>query len=123
MADSPGADAPIADRGQLAVDWLDAGLRRRLKALITDELIAEHAARPLGQHSDALERVLNYLRRAAVAGKYVVVCTVPWREWRIGVLSGVRGMPPTLLEDPTFGSEAEALHGVFLQRIRDLTAS
>jgi branched-chain amino acid transport system permease protein len=123
MAEANGPYPAADDHGRYAVDWLDAGLRRRLKALITDDLIAEHAARPLGQHSDALERVLNYLRRAAVAGKYVVVCTVPWREWRIGVLSGVRGVPPTVLDGPRFGSEAEALHGVFLQRIRDLMES
>lgn len=123
MAELTGASTPIIDHGQFAVDRLDSGLRARLKALLTDELIAEHAARPLGQHSDALERVLNYLRRATVAGKYVVVCTVPWQEWRIGVLSGIRGVPPTLLDGPAFGSEAEAMHGVFLQRIRDLMAT
>jgi len=113
-------DGKIQDRARIAEERFDAQLRERLRALITDELIAEHAERPLGQHSDALERVLNYLRRAPTRGKYVIVCTRPWQEWRIGVLSGERGVPPRLLEGSTFRSEAEALHGVFLQRIRDL---
>jgi branched-chain amino acid transport system permease protein len=123
MADSPGGNRAIRDRGQLAAEVFDGRLRARLKALITDELIAEHAAKPLGQHSDALERVLNYFRRAPAAGKYVIVCTKPWQEWRIGVLSGVRGVLPTLVDGPGFASEADALHGVFLRRVNDLMAS
>jgi hypothetical protein len=39
------------------------------------------------------------------------------------VLSGVRGVAPKVLDEPIFGSEAEALHGVFLARVRDLLAS
>lgn len=104
---------------QVYVDF-DAKLRERIKALLTPELIAEHAARPLGQHADALERVLAYFRRQPQAGKYVVIATKPWQEYAIGVLSGVRGQPATILDGPTFASEAEALHGVFLRRIDDL---
>jgi hypothetical protein len=43
-----------------------------------------------------------------------------WQEYALGVLSGVRGQPATILDGPTFASEAEALHGVFLRRIDDL---
>jgi branched-chain amino acid transport system permease protein len=95
----------------------------QLKKLVTDDLIAEHARKPLGQHSDALERVLAYFRRAPQATKYVGVCTRPWAEWRIGVLSGVRGIPPTVLQDQLYASELELQHGIFLRRVRDLMAS
>jgi branched-chain amino acid transport system permease protein len=98
----------------------DAKLRERITSLVTPELIAEHAERPLGQHSDALERVLSYFRRQPQAGKYIIVATKPWEEYRIGVLSGVRGEPATILDGPTFASEDEALHGIFLRRIDDL---
>jgi branched-chain amino acid transport system permease protein len=110
----------MADK-QLEVyaDW-DRKQRERIKALITDELIAEHAARPLGQHSDALERVLAYFRRQPQAGKYIIVATKPWEEYRIGVLSGRRGVPARILDDETFATEVEAMHGVFLRRVRDL---
>ena len=81
----------VVDRQlQVYADW-DAKQRERIKALITDELIEEHRARPLGQHSDALERVLNYFRRQPQTGKYIVVATEPWQEYKLGVLSGVRG--------------------------------
>src|SRR5581483_9606051 len=95
--------------------------RERIKALITDELIAEHAAKPLGQHSDTLERVLQYFRRQPQAGKYIIVAVRPWEEYRIGVLSGVRGQPATILDDDgPFASEEEAMHGIFLRRVREL---
>ncbi len=99
----------------------DAMMKARLRPLINDSLIAEHEKNPLGQHSDALERVLNYLRRAPQRGKYVVICTKPYQEWRVGVLSGVRGEGPKMADGQRFGSEAEALHGVFIRRINDLT--
>ena len=104
---------------QVYADW-DAKQRERIRALITDELIEEHRRKPLGQHSDALERVLNYFRRQPQPGKYIVVATRPWEEYRIGVLSGVRGTPASILDGETFATEEEAMHGVFLRRVRDL---
>jgi branched-chain amino acid transport system permease protein len=113
----------VVDRQlQVYADW-DAKQRERIRALITDELIEEHRQQPLGQHSDALERVLNYFRRQPQAGKYIIVATTPWQEYRIGVLSGVRGKTATILDDATFATEEEAMHGVFLRRVRDLRAS
>ena len=110
----------VVDRQlQVYADW-DAKQRERIRALITDELIEEHRRKPLGQHSDALERVLNYFRRQPQPGKYIVVATKPWEEYRIGVLSGVRGTPASILDDETFATEEEAMHGVFLRRVRDL---
>ena len=104
---------------QVYLDW-DAKQRERIKALVTDELIAEHAAKPLGQHSDQLERILQYFRPQPQAGKYIIVATKPWQEYRIGVLSGVRGEPAEILDGETFASEEEAMHGIFLRRLRDL---
>jgi branched-chain amino acid transport system permease protein len=108
------------DRALIADARWHAATAERIKALVTDDLIAEHERKPLGQHSDALERVLNYFRRAPQSGKYIGVCTKPWEEWRIGVLSGVRGVPPTILADERFVSEDELQHGIFLRRVRDL---
>jgi branched-chain amino acid transport system permease protein len=112
----------VADRQvQVYLDW-DAKQRERIKALVTDDLIAEHAAKPLGQHSDTLERVLQYFRRQPQAGKYIIVATKPWGEYRIGVLSGVRGEVPRIQDDETFASEEDAMHGIFLRRVADLRA-
>ena len=102
---------------QVYADW-DSKQRERIKALITEELIAEHAAKPLGQHSDALERVLQYFRRQPQAGKYIIVATKPWEEYRIGVFSGQRGQ---LASNPrrreAYATEEAAMHGIFLRRV------
>jgi len=118
--------APAVDKALHYYQRFDHELRRQLKAGIDDSVVEEHRQNPLGErgpHSDRLRRLLDYFRRAPQAGKYVVVAVEPWREYRIGVLSGARGVAPQVLDEPIFASEAEALHGVFLARIRDLLAS
>lgn len=111
------------DRQLQVYERFDRELRERLRELLTDELIAEHEAQPLGPHSDGLSRVLNYFRRAPQPGKYLIVAVEPWRDYRIGVLPGVRGAPLELLEEPSYASEEEAMHGVFLKRVDDLLES
>jgi branched-chain amino acid transport system permease protein len=112
----------LGDRQALVYEDWDRKQRERIRALVTDELIEEHARKPLGQHSDALERVLAYFRRQPNAGKYIIVATEPWQEYRIAALSGERGVLPTILDDETYGTEEAAMHGVFLRRLRDLGA-
>lgn len=112
--------ATPSDRSLEVLAHWDKRLREHVRHLITDELIAEHARDPLGQHSDALERVLNYLRRAPQQGKYGVLSVVPFREYRIVVLSGARGASSRFLDDRVFATEKEALHAVFLERIKEL---
>jgi branched-chain amino acid transport system permease protein len=107
---------------QVFEDW-DAKHRVRLRALLTDELIEEHARKPSGQHSDALERVLAYFRRQSMPGKLVVIMTKPWAEYRIAALSGVRGEPARLVDDEVFPTEESALHGVFLRRVNELRSN
>jgi hypothetical protein len=109
------------DRDAQVYEDFDAKLRERIKALITDELIAEHERSPLGQHSDQLERVLAYFRQRPVEGKYLIVATRPWEEYRLAVLSGRRGEPARFLDDEQpYPTEEAAMHGVFLRRVRDL---
>ena len=116
-------NAQVTDKALHYYARFDEKLRERLRALITDELIAEHKENPLGfrgHHSPDLQFVLNYFRRSPQAGKYIIVASVPWQEYRIGVLSGVRGVAPEVLEEPVFATEEEAIHGTFLARVRDL---
>ncbi len=98
----------------------DARIRESLRRLINEDLIAEHASQPLGPHSDALTRVVNYFRRAPQAGKYIIVAEEPWQRYRIARLTGVRGAPPQMIDDVAHASEEAAMHAVFLLRVRDL---
>ena len=113
----------IADKQSIVARRFDARLRAELKALITDALIEEHRTSASKRRSDALERVLTYFRRAAVADKYAVLAVRPFAEYRIVALSGRRGVPPRVVDDQVFTTPEAALHGVFLKRVGDLRDS
>jgi hypothetical protein len=94
-------------------------LEVEIKPRVTPEIIEEHRRRPIGKHSDELERVLIYLRRhhLEMEGKYILVCTKPHEEYRIGTLTGKPG-PPELLPE-TYADRDEAEHALFLKRLAD----
>lgn len=108
--------------------WYEAYDRRRraeIRSLLTEEVIAEHQANPLGYrkfHSPTLQRVLNYLRGQPVLGKYFVYASEPWKEYRIAAVVD-RAEPAKIFDEPVFATEDEAMHGVFLRRVEELRAS
>lgn len=93
-----------------------------VKPRVTEEIVKEHKQKPIGKHSDELERVLIYLRKhhGQMKGKYIIVCTKPHKEWCVGELSGVRGVPPKIYRNERFNSREAAEHGVFIKRLKDL---
>lgn len=108
---------PSPTPGQEAFARLDERLaEEEILPRIDDEIIEEHKQEPVGQHSDDLQRVLHYFRRAPTEGKYIVVETERSSEWAIGVLSGKRGVGPEILSD-RFDSPKKAMHEIFLRRI------
>ena len=115
-----GESIEIRDKQTIAAQRFDDVLRRELKALITENLIEEHRTTEGKRRSDALERVLAYFRRAAVADKYAILAEKPFERYRIVALSGRRGVPPRAADDQTYSSEEAALHAVFLKRVHDL---
>jgi len=99
-------------------------LRDHLKTLITDDLISEHQKAPLGKHSDALNRVLNYFRRGEMADKYAIMRQPEgFHKYKIVAFSGDRGAPPRLVDDRTYEDINDAYHAVFLLRVNDLLES
>ena len=70
-----------------------------------------------------LFRSLLYFRKAELAGKYAVYCTVPFEAYRVVALSGLPGVPPRVVDDRTYTSVNDAYHAVFLRRINDLRAN
>src|SRR3954447_1824580 len=90
-----------------------------IKPRVTREIIEEHRSRPIGKHSDELERVLIYLRmhHLEMAGKYILVCTKPHEEYRIGRFLGNPG-PPELLPE-TYPDRNEVEHALFVRRLAD----
>ena len=91
-----------------------------VRALVTDEVIAEHAANPecdLGHQSGELVQVLNYLRMAPTPGKDFGYMTTPFQEYRIGLIS-VRGTEVTFPDDDrVYSSEHDVVQAIFLRRL------
>lgn len=114
----------IADKQAIYFRRFQKRLRDRLKALITPAMIEEHRLNPLGQHTDALSRVLNHFRRGEVADKYAIMRqTGQFHAYKIVAFSGTRGAPPRLVDDRVYHDINEAYHAVFLLRVNDLMES
>lgn len=120
------------NQGYTATD--DFITRTYVLPLLTDKasrarLIAEHRANPIGkpgragkpgvQHSEELAHVIDKFRRAPMAGKYVRIVVKPLAEYKIGIVSGVRGKPVKILP-ASYASEDECEHAIFVKRIKDL---
>ncbi len=111
------------DKDLLFFHRFDKMQREFLKRLVSDQVIAEHRQNPLGQHSEALERLLTYFRRQPQTEKYAITVVEPFKSYRLVALSGVRGVAPRLVEDKIYHSPEEAHHGLFLRRVQDLLES
>lgn len=113
----------IRDKDQIYFRRFDKRLRDHLKTLVTPEVIEEHRLKPLGQHSDPLERVLNYFRGAGGENKYVLYELKANTEYKIIVTTGEKGIPPRDADSIIYTGKNEALHAVFLKRVQDLMDS
>ena len=120
------------NRGYIQTD--DFITRTHILPLLTDlrkrqDLIKEHQENPIGvpgekgkaavQHSDDLARVLDKFRRHPMEGKYVRVCKTPHKDYRIGIVSGIRGNPVKILTK-SYPNEDACEHEIFRKRINDL---
>ena len=108
-----------ADKQHLVYARFTAALRAQIKSLITPALIEEHRQQPLGQGSDALERVKNFLSRPPT---YALYARVPMREWQIIRMPIASGQPPQPIDAVCYRSEIEAYHAVFLKHVAELIA-
>ncbi|MDH3608454.1 MAG: branched-chain amino acid ABC transporter permease [Gammaproteobacteria bacterium] len=113
----------IDDKDYLYHRRFDKMQRDYLKNLVCDELMDEHKNKPLGQHSEALERLLLYFRRVPQNDKYAIKRDENSNTFKIVAFSGVRGMSPRLVEDKEYKTIEDAYHGVFVRRVYDLLES
>ena len=79
-------------------------------------LAAEFRRAPAGPHSPELQRLLNVFRGPPLAGRHVLVCTKPHREWRLARLTGKPEAPVEILEHAVFTDPDEAEWTVFRLR-------
>jgi hypothetical protein len=77
-----------------------------------------------GIHEDfLLNRVLLRMRAQPAKNKLVVICTKVEKEWRIGRLSGIRGVPPVFVTDKVYDNEQDPQHDIFLMRLDEFPAT
>ena len=119
----PEEASEIRDKQVIYIRRFDKSVRDRLKSLVTDELIEAHRRNPAGPHPEALERLLNYFRRASVADKYAILTMRQFAAYRVIALSGRRGVAPRAVDDQVYKTLEEAQHAVFLKRLHDLMES
>lgn len=78
-----------------------------------------------GIHEDfQLNRVLLRMRTqpaGAIGGKLVVICTKVEKEWRIGRVSGIRGVPPVFVGNKVYDNEQDPQHDIFLMRLDEFS--
>ena len=103
-------------------DWMDEFRRRRIadiRHLVTPELIDAHRRNPRGPHSHELNLVLNFVRGPAypMERKSFVYLKNPYNSYGLALMAG-RGEPAEIVEGADYTSEAEAVHGAFLQRLQ-----
>ncbi len=77
------------------------------------DLIEEFRRTPIGRHSPDLRLLLNRLRTGQGDAPYILVCTVPHREWRLARKAPRRMSPVTLIPGQVFSSPEEAEWAVF----------
>ena len=68
-----------------------------------------------------LRNVLLRMRGQPAKNKLVVICTKLDKEWRIGRLSGIRGVPPKFVTDKVYTDEQMVQHDVFVMRLDELS--
>ena len=80
------------------------------------DLAREFNRNPWGPHSAELQRVLNVMRAAPVAGKHVILMSGPYRRWSVARLTGVRGDAAEEIEGLSFDNPEDAERAVFRLR-------
>ena len=95
-----------------------AKMRASLRPLITPELIAEHRRTPLGQHSEPIQRLLNYFGALPIDGKLITEHDGA-DHWFVSRLVGFPAVAANRILGP-FATEGETMDAVFRQRLADV---
>jgi hypothetical protein len=98
--------------------------RNQIAPLISDEIVAEHWANPLGKHTPSLDMVLWFLRGDPLPEepRLVVIILVPEREWAIGEHPRKPGVS-VRVRPGSYSSPEEIEHAIFLERLAAVRAA
>jgi branched-chain amino acid transport system permease protein len=113
----------LARQARLFVDANRFNWCETVAPLLSAELIHEHRRDPLGEHSPALEKVLDFVRSHPdpLAPQLVLLVVGPDR-WAIAEYPRGGEVVPQV-RDRTYASRAAAEHEIFLERLSTLEAA
>ncbi|MDM8167989.1 hypothetical protein [Roseovarius sp.] len=119
--DEPSKDVPlVADSEKHFYEYFNAKQREYVKQVLNDDLIEEYRRKPLGHHSEPLERTLAYFRRLPISEQYALKQSKDG-TYRMISMSGQRGVPPTYVSDEVFQTLHDGYFGIFMRQIKDMT--
>ncbi len=104
--------------GMVAARYHDR-MRAQIAQLITPELVQEHKQVTFGQHSGALQRVLNYVGNLPMQGKLILEHD-GHQQWYVSRLHVQPTFTRTERISGPYSSEAVATHAVFVRRIHEI---
>lgn len=84
-------------------------------------LAQQFKAAPFGPYSADLQKMLQLLRWGFARGRTIIVCTVPYKEWRLGRMGPVRGMKVEVDESLAFNDYGQAVWACFRARFQEVT--
>lgn len=94
-----------------------------LRSLVCKEVIEEYRQKPLGQHSEPLQRLLYYFWRLPLNQRYGIKLESTSGLFQVIRFSGVRGIAPVLVDSATYQSVDQAYFRIFQKHIEDLLES
>jgi hypothetical protein len=83
-------------------------------------LAAQFRAAPFGPYSADLQKMLQLLRWGFARGRTIIVCTKPYKEWRLGRMGPQRGMKVEISDTDIFTDYGSAVWACFRARWREV---
>lgn len=84
------------------------------------DLAAQFKAAPFGPYSADLQKMLQLLRWGFARGRTIIVCTQPYKEWRLGRMGPQRGMKVEIDGAETFSDYGAAAWACFRARWQEV---
>ena len=84
-------------------------------------LARQFKSAPFGPYSADLQKMLHLLRWGFVRGRSIIICTVPYREWRLGRMGAKRGMNVETDDSQIFSDYSLAVWACFRARFQEVT--
>ena len=98
-----------------------AWAKEQARAILSDDLIREFDDQPIGQHSDARERLMTWLRMADLAERDIIIA-LDDGSYAIGRVPGSRGGATRIVDEFRAPTLLDAEREVFRRRIAALRA-